>query len=85
MQEFDRMSEWVGLVSILPIAFSIITIGLLGSALFKVTKMMQLCDRIASSAHWLSRTAVRAGIGETARNTITEYAKTKPELHRLLK
>ncbi|PIC41249.1 hypothetical protein B9Z55_008735 [Caenorhabditis nigoni] len=62
-----------------------ITIILLCSSLLKVKKMIAICDGISASAHWLSRTAVRAGIGETARVTIQEYAGNKPELKRLLR
>uniref|UniRef100_A0A8R1E5K9 N(6)-L-threonylcarbamoyladenine synthase n=1 Tax=Caenorhabditis japonica TaxID=281687 RepID=A0A8R1E5K9_CAEJA len=84
-QEFDKMSTRVVIISVVPIAFSLITLLLLCSSMLKVKKMISICDEISSSAHWLSRTAVRVGIGETARSTIAEYAHTKPELHRLLK
>ncbi|EGT53621.1 hypothetical protein CAEBREN_31043 [Caenorhabditis brenneri] len=79
------MSTWVVLLSIVPITFSLITVVLLCASLLKVKKMVGICDGISASAHWLSRTAVRVGIGETARMTIQEYAATKPELKRLLK
>ncbi|CAL2035574.1 unnamed protein product [Caenorhabditis brenneri] len=83
--EYDKMSTWVVLLSIVPITFSLITVVLLCASLLKVKKMVGICDGISASAHWLSRTAVRVGIGETARMTIQEYAATKPELKRLLK
>ncbi|EFO83596.1 hypothetical protein GCK72_010842 [Caenorhabditis remanei] len=84
-EAYDKMSTWVVLLSIVPITFSLITVVLLCASLLKVKKMIGICDGISASAHWLSRTAVRVGIGETARMTIQEYAATKPELKRLLK
>ncbi|UMM21584.1 hypothetical protein L5515_003199 [Caenorhabditis briggsae] len=84
-EEFVKLSGWIVLLSIVPIVFSAITIILLCSSLLKVKKMIAICDGISASAHWLSRTAVRAGIGETARVTIQEFAGNKPELKRLLR
>ncbi|CAI2349465.1 unnamed protein product [Caenorhabditis sp. 36 PRJEB53466] len=84
-QEFEKMSQWVVLISIVPLLVSLLTVILICSSLRKMKKMVSVCDGIATSAHWLSRTAVRAGVGDTARSTIAEYAKTKPELGRLLK
>ncbi|NP_001370989.1 G_PROTEIN_RECEP_F1_2 domain-containing protein [Caenorhabditis elegans] len=84
-EKFEQMSSWIVLISIVPITFSFITVILLCSSLLKVKKMRGICDGIHSNAHWLSRTAVRVGIGATARVTINEYASTKPELKRLLK
>lgn len=83
-QEYAQMGTWVALLAIVPITFTLITIILLCSSMLKVKKMIGICDGISSSSHWLSRTAVRVGVGETARLTIQEYAGTKPELKRLL-
>ncbi|VDM56163.1 unnamed protein product [Angiostrongylus costaricensis] len=52
--------------------------------IFQVKQVKQQCDNLTSSTHWLSRTAVRVGIGPSAKKALVEYAKGKPEFSKLM-
>ncbi|CAI2353019.1 unnamed protein product [Caenorhabditis sp. 36 PRJEB53466] len=83
--EFGKSAGWVWWFSAVPIVVNLITLGLIGASIYGAQKMNQLCRTISTSAQRLACTAVRIGVGESARAALAEHAKTKPELEPLSK
>ncbi|KAK5985153.1 hypothetical protein GCK32_011722 [Trichostrongylus colubriformis] len=68
----------------LPILINFGTMSVIAFTIYQVKQVKQLCDNLTSSTHWLSRTAVRIGIGPSAKKALIEYAKGKPEFAKLM-
>ncbi|CAI5445245.1 unnamed protein product [Caenorhabditis angaria] len=83
-EEFSNVTLILTMIGLIPIIFGILTTIFIGMTIWKVRQMMSACDGITSSAHWLSRTSVRVGIGASAKQTLFDYAKSKPELARFI-
>nr|CDJ91245.1 Hypothetical protein CBG00488 [Haemonchus contortus] len=75
---------WLVMTTTLPILINFGTMFILAFTIYKVKQVKQLSDTLTSSTHWLSRTAVRIGIGPSAKKALVEYAKGKPEFAKLM-
>ncbi|GMR40786.1 hypothetical protein PMAYCL1PPCAC_10981, partial [Pristionchus mayeri] len=48
--------------------------------LLAIKRIPSECEKLTSSVQWLNRTAVRTALGPSAKQTLSDYAKTLPEL-----
>ncbi|KAI6175981.1 hypothetical protein M3Y97_00749300 [Aphelenchoides bicaudatus] len=78
------LKSWMILGIILSSVLNTIIIGLFIWVFFMIKSFRSISDEIVSSTHWLSRTTVRVGLGPTAKKALLDYAKTKPELQKLV-
>ncbi|KAI1710332.1 ABC transporter domain-containing protein [Ditylenchus destructor] len=75
---------WLLLLLIVPLLINIVSLTLLVLSMVLIRRLRAVADNIKSSTHWLMRTAVRVGLGPNAKRALMEYARTKPELQRLV-
>ncbi|VDM83517.1 unnamed protein product [Strongylus vulgaris] len=81
---YEGLSLWLVMATTLPIIINFGTMFVLAFTIYQVKQVKPLCDNLTSSTHWLSRTAVRVGIGPTAKKALVDYAKGKPEFSKLM-
>ncbi|KHJ98108.1 hypothetical protein OESDEN_01918 [Oesophagostomum dentatum] len=72
------------MATILPIVINFATMFVIALTIYQVKQVKPLCDNITSSTHSLSKTAVKVGIGPTAKKALVDYAKGKPEFAKLM-
>uniref|UniRef100_A0A7E4VNL2 Transmembrane protein n=1 Tax=Panagrellus redivivus TaxID=6233 RepID=A0A7E4VNL2_PANRE len=75
---------WVICLMVVPSMLNLASIALLIFSIILVRRLKSVVEAISSSTHWLTRTAIRVGLGPTAKKALIEYAKGKPELKKLL-
>ncbi|KAI6195096.1 hypothetical protein M3Y96_01194700 [Aphelenchoides besseyi] len=80
----DELRYWIVLTMVIPAAINLIVTCLLIWTFVMIRSFRQTSDEIISSTQWLSKTAVRVGIGPSAKKALLEYARTKPELQKLI-
>ncbi|GMS86732.1 hypothetical protein PENTCL1PPCAC_8907, partial [Pristionchus entomophagus] len=66
----------LGVVAVLNISIVIVIIY----TLCAINKIPSEVEKLISSVHWLNRTAIRSALGPSAKQALTDYAKTLPEL-----
>ncbi|CAJ0586523.1 unnamed protein product, partial [Mesorhabditis spiculigera] len=83
MAEAELMT-WLVLASVIPLIINLTTFVLTILTILQLRKMKNITESITSSTHWLSRSAIRVGIGATAKKALLDYARTKEELKMLI-
>uniref|UniRef100_A0A1I7ZP77 Transmembrane protein n=1 Tax=Steinernema glaseri TaxID=37863 RepID=A0A1I7ZP77_9BILA len=81
----ESTQAWLLLMIVVPAFVNLVSIVLIVLTIVHVRRLKRITEAIASSTHWLTRTAVRVGIGPTAKKALLEYAKSKPGLEKLVK
>ncbi|CAJ0598909.1 unnamed protein product [Cylicocyclus nassatus] len=79
-----KIGIWLKFMTLGPMIVNIITIVFILLTVHYIHQITKRCDSVVHSTHSLARCAVRLRVGPNARKSIKEYAKTKPELNRLL-
>ncbi|KAI1707699.1 hypothetical protein DdX_12254 [Ditylenchus destructor] len=80
----ENTRAWLLLLLVVPSLLNIVSLILLVLSMVLIRRLRAVADNIKSSTHWLMRTAVRVGLGPNAKRALMEYARTKPELQRLV-
>lgn len=80
----SSVKSWILVLLLIPTVLNIASICLLVFAMTLITKLKTVVEAISSSTHWLTRTAIRVGLGPTAKKALIEYAKSKPEFKKLV-
>uniref|UniRef100_A0A1I7W9N5 Secreted protein n=1 Tax=Heterorhabditis bacteriophora TaxID=37862 RepID=A0A1I7W9N5_HETBA len=62
-----------------------VSLLLVGFTILQMKEAKNMCDKVTASAHLLSRTAIRVGVGPSAKKALMDYAKGKPEFAKLMK
>ncbi|WKY02363.1 hypothetical protein Q1695_015981 [Nippostrongylus brasiliensis] len=81
---YEGLSLWLVMATTLPLLINFGTMFVIAFTIFEVKQVKHLSDNLTSSTHWLSRTAVRIGIGPSAKKALVDYAKGKPEFAKLM-
>ncbi|KAK6743619.1 hypothetical protein RB195_010729 [Necator americanus] len=84
LKVYEGLSLWLVMATTLPIIINFGTMFVIALTIYQVKQVKPLCDNLTSSTHWLSRTAVRVGIGPTAKKALVDYAKGKSEFAKLM-
>uniref|UniRef100_A0AC35GT30 Uncharacterized protein n=1 Tax=Panagrolaimus sp. PS1159 TaxID=55785 RepID=A0AC35GT30_9BILA len=79
-----KAQAWLIVLMVIPSLLNIVSVILLIFSMILIRRLKSVVEAIASSTHWLTRTAIRVGLGPTAKKALIEYAKGKPEFKRLL-
>uniref|UniRef100_A0AC34FGS6 Uncharacterized protein n=1 Tax=Panagrolaimus sp. ES5 TaxID=591445 RepID=A0AC34FGS6_9BILA len=77
-------TSWLVVLMVIPSLLNVASVILLIFSMVLIRRLKSVVEAIASSTHWLTRTAIRVGLGPTAKKALIEYAKGKPEFKRLL-
>uniref|UniRef100_A0AC34RPF7 Uncharacterized protein n=1 Tax=Panagrolaimus sp. JU765 TaxID=591449 RepID=A0AC34RPF7_9BILA len=78
------VQTWLVVLIVVPTILNLCSVGLLVFSMILIGRLKGVVEAISSSTHWLTRTAIRVGLGPTAKKALIEYAKTKPEFKKLL-
>uniref|UniRef100_A0A915EL95 Uncharacterized protein n=1 Tax=Ditylenchus dipsaci TaxID=166011 RepID=A0A915EL95_9BILA len=84
MSECDELKPWLYALIIVPSIFNVFSLVLLIISVVLIRRLRTVADTIKSTTHWLMRTAVRVGLGPKAKRALLAYARSKPELQRLV-
>ncbi|VDM66592.1 unnamed protein product [Strongylus vulgaris] len=75
---------WLKIMTFGPMILSTISIIFMLLTIHYIRQATKQCNTIVNSTHSLARCAVRLGVGPVAKKSIQDYAKTRPELIKLL-
>ncbi|EYC40344.1 hypothetical protein Y032_0618g704 [Ancylostoma ceylanicum] len=79
-----KVGPWLQWMTLVPLFFNIITLCFMLLAILYIRETKKLSDAIVTSTRLLSRCAIRLKVGKTAKKSIREYARTDPDLCKLL-
>ncbi|TKR65422.1 hypothetical protein L596_025827 [Steinernema carpocapsae] len=80
----EATKAWLIVMLVVPAIINLVSVALIVLTIVHVRRLKRITEAITSSTHWLTRTAVRVGIGPSAKKALLEYAKQKPELSKLV-
>ncbi|KAI6234889.1 hypothetical protein M3Y99_00740000 [Aphelenchoides fujianensis] len=80
----DELRFWIVLTATVPAVINFMVTVTLVWAFFVIRSFRKTSEELISSTQWLSKTAVRVGIGPTAKKALLDYARTRPELQKLV-
>uniref|UniRef100_A0A914ZW75 Uncharacterized protein n=1 Tax=Parascaris univalens TaxID=6257 RepID=A0A914ZW75_PARUN len=74
------LQAWATFLLVVPTVINIVSVVFVVLTIVQITRLRRITDGIQSSTNWLTRTAVRASLGPTAKRALLEYARKKPGL-----
>ncbi|KAK0419358.1 hypothetical protein QR680_014104 [Steinernema hermaphroditum] len=80
----ESTQAWLVLMIAVPAFVNLVSVVLIVLTIVHVRRLKRVTEAISSSTHWLTRTAVRVGIGPSAKKALLEYASKKPNLAKLV-
>ncbi|CAJ0930429.1 unnamed protein product, partial [Mesorhabditis belari] len=80
----SALMVWLVFATLIPLTINVATFVLIILTISQMRKMKKITESIASSTHRLSQTAIRVGIGNSAKKALLDFARTKDELKMLL-
>uniref|UniRef100_A0A0M3HRK0 G_PROTEIN_RECEP_F1_2 domain-containing protein n=1 Tax=Ascaris lumbricoides TaxID=6252 RepID=A0A0M3HRK0_ASCLU len=79
-QATTALQAWATLLLVVPTVINIVSAVFAALTIVQIIRLRRITDGIQSSTNWLTRTAVRASLGPTAKRALMEYARKKPGL-----
>jgi hypothetical protein len=75
---------WLILLIVVPTVLNLVSALLVGLTIWQVRRLKETSATITSGVHWLTRTAVRVGIGPSAKKALMQCARKHFELVKLV-
>ncbi|CAD5232542.1 unnamed protein product [Bursaphelenchus xylophilus] len=79
-EAYSEITVWTSIMLGIPLAMNMITCVLYFYLFFMFLSLKRTGEHVHSCTMWLGRSAVRVGLGPSAKKALLKFAKEKPEL-----